>query len=58
MALLVSTKIVGECGVGRQCLKDWRIVALEVNGREVCISIIDGCGIKHQNELPTAFVNT
>ena len=35
----------------------WRIVALEVNGKEVCISIIDGCGIKHQNELSTAFVN-
>ena len=57
MALLVYTKIVGECGAGRQCPRDWRIVALEVNGTEVCISIIDGCGIKHQNELPTAFVN-
>lgn len=35
MALLVSTKIVVRRGGSRQCLRDWRIVALDDNGADV-----------------------
>ena len=35
MALLVSTKIVVRRGESKQCLRDWRIVALDDNGMDV-----------------------